>query len=36
MKVHFLQVQEEEEEEEEDDIVRNEKRGEVFLGFIGL
>ena len=32
MKVHFLQVQ----EEEEDDIVRNEKRGEVFLGFIGL
>ena len=35
MKVHFLQVQEEE-EEEEDDIVRNEKRGEVFLGFIGL
>lgn len=34
MKVHFLQVQEE--EEEEDDIVRNEKRGEVFLGFIGL
>ena len=33
MKVHFLQVQE---EEDEDDIVRNEKRGEVFLGFIGL
>ena len=33
MKVHFLQVQE---EEDEDDIVRNEKRKEVFLGFIGL
>ena len=33
MKVHFLQVQE---EEDEDDIVGNEKRGKVFLGFIGL
>ena len=33
MKVHFLQVQE---EEDEDHIVGNEKRGEVFLGFIGL
>ena len=33
MKVHFLQVQE---EEDEHDIVGNEKRGEVFLGFIGL